>query len=319
VTVVKATLHNEEDLIRKDIREGDEVVVMRAGDVIPQVVSPITQRRTGKERKYRPPKRCPACGTPTVKPEGEVWTRCPNRKDCPGQILQALKHFTSKGAMDIEGFGEKLVYRFYEEGLVRSLPDIYGLSVERLEPLEGFQRKSAQNLVDAIERSKQQPFSRVLYALGIPGIGYVNARALASHFRSIDRLMEARAEEIEEVEGIGPILAATIEETFAEKRNRKLIEELRAAGLQMEQERAAGASELPLAGKTFVLTGTLVAMTREEATERIELLGGKVTGSVSKKTDYVVAGDNPGSKLDRARKLDRPIIDESELERVLGG
>jgi DNA ligase (NAD+) len=320
VTVVKATLHNEEDLARKDIREGDQVVVMRAGEVIPQVVSPITQRRMGKERPYRPPKKCPACGTPTVKPEGEVWTRCPNRYDCPGQILQALKHFTSKGAMDIEGYGEKLVSRFYEEGLVTSLPAIYRLTVERLESLDGFQRKSAENLVGSIERSKRQPFNRVLYALGIPGIGYVNARALASHFGSIDRLLDATAEEIEQVEGIGPVLAKTIVETLSEERNRRLVDELREAGLNFERERAAAAGEsAPLAGKTFVLTGTLDGMTREEATERIEALGGKVTGSVSRKTDYVVAGEEAGSKLERARELDRPVIDEAELERLLTG
>jgi DNA ligase (NAD+) len=316
VTVVKATLHNEEDLARKDIREGDEVVVMRAGEVIPQVVSPITQRRTGKEKRYRPPKKCPACGTPTVKPEGEVWTRCPNRYDCPGQILQALKHFTSKSAMDIEGYGEKLVYRFYDDGLVRALPDIYRLTVEQLEPLEGFQRRSAENLVSAIGRSKQQPFNRVLYALGIPGIGYVNARALAAHFGSIDALMAASAEQIEQVEGIGPILAATISETLAEPRNQRLIDELRRAGLNFAQERPAG-GELPLSGKTFVLTGTLEQMTREQATERIEELGGKVTGSVSGKTDYVVAGENPGTKLERARELGRPVVDEDELVRLL--
>ena len=318
VTVSRATLHNEEDLARKDIREGDQVVVMRAGDVIPQVVSPITQRRDGSERPYVPPAKCPACGTKTVKPEGEVWTRCPNRKDCPGQLLQALKHFTSKGAMDIEGFGEKLVQRFYEEGLVRSLPDVYRLTAERLEPLEGFQRKSAENLVNAIERSKEAPFSRVLYALGVPGIGYVNARALASHFGSIDRLTDATVEEIEAVEGIGPVLAGTIRETLDEPRNQQLIEELRGVGLNFEQERAGGDGQLPLAGKTFVLTGTLGRMTREEATARIEDLGGKVTGSVSKRTDYVVAGDNPGSKLEKAQTLERPVIDEAELERVLG-
>jgi DNA ligase (NAD+) len=317
VTVSKATLHNEEDLARKDIREGDEVVIMRAGDVIPQVVSPVTQRRTGKERPYRPPAKCPACGTKTVKPEGEVWTRCPNRFDCPGQILQALKLFTSKGAMDIEGYGEKLVYRFYNEGLVRSLPEIYALTVEQLEPLEGFQRKSAENLVNAIESSKRQPFHRVLYAIGIPGIGYVNARALAAHFGSIDALMAASREEIEAVEGIGPVLAGTIEETLAEPRNRELIDRLRASGLNLEQEGPAGTQAAPLAGKTFVLTGTLGGMSREEAKQRIEDLGGKVTGSVSRKTDYVVAGESPGTKLDRARELDRPVIDERELERVL--
>jgi DNA ligase (NAD+) len=318
VTVEKATLHNEEDLERKDIREGDQVVVMRAGDVIPQVVSPITQRRTGKEKRYRPPKKCPACGTPTVKPEGEVWTRCPNRLDCPGQALQALKHFVSKGAMDIDGYGEKLVYRFYDQGLVRALPDVYRLTTEQLEQLEGFQRTSAENLVAAIERSRQQPFHRVLYGLGIPGIGYVNARALAAHFGSIDALIAAEPEQIEEVEGIGPVLAGVIHETLAEQRNRELVDELREAGLQLEQQRAAGDGELPLTGKTFVLTGTLEGLSREQATERIEDLGGKVTGSVSGKTDFVVAGDNPGSKLDKARDLDRPVIDEAELQKLLG-
>jgi DNA ligase (NAD+) len=318
VTVVKATLHNEEDLVRKDIREGDQVVIMRAGDVIPQVVSPITQKRTGKEKKYRPPKKCPACGTPTVKPEGEVWTRCPNRYDCPGQALQALKHFTSKGAMDIEGYGEKLVIRFYGEELVRSLPDIYRLTAEQLEQLEGFQRKSAENLVAAIESSKQQPFSRVLYALGIPGIGYVNARALAAHFGSIDELIKASADDIEQVEGMGPVLAGVLSETLAEQRNRDLIKELQKAGLQFEQEARAAAGGV-LEGKTFVLTGTLEGMSREQATARIEELGGKVTGSVSKKTDYVVVGADPGSKADKARDLDRPILDEAGLEGLLGG
>ncbi|MGH2978395.1 MAG: NAD-dependent DNA ligase LigA, partial [Solirubrobacterales bacterium] len=320
VTVSKATLHNEEDIARKDIREGDQVVIMRAGDVIPQVVSPVTQRRTGKERPYVPPATCPQCGTPTVKPEGEVWTRCPNRKDCPGQILQALKHFVSRGAMDIEGYGEKLVYRFYDEGLVRALPDLYLLTVERLEELEGFQRRSAENLVASIEGSKRQPFHRVLYALGIPGIGAVNARLLADRFRSIDRLLAAAKEELEEVEGMGPILAGIVHDTLQEDRNRQLIEELRAAGLNMEEEGAGPGEDgdRPLTGKTFVLTGTLEEMTRDEATERITRLGGKVTGSVSGRTDYVVAGADPGSKIDRAQKLGRPVIDEAGLRDLLG-
>jgi len=320
VTVSRATLHNEEDLARKDIREGDEVVIMRAGDVIPQVVSPITQRRTGKERPYVPPAKCPECGTPTVKPEGEVWTRCPNRKDCPGQIVQALKHFVSRGAMDIEGYGEKLVHRFYNEGLVRALPDLYGLTVERLEELEGFQRRSAENLVASIERSRDQPFHRVLYALGIPGIGAVNARQLAAHFRSMDRLLAASKEELEEVEGMGPILAGIVQETLAEDRNRQLIEDLRAAGLNMEEAGGpAPDGDRPLEGRTFVLTGTLEAMSRDEATERITSLGGKVTGSVSGKTDYVVAGTDPGSKLDKAQELGRPVIDETGLRKLLSG
>jgi DNA ligase (NAD+) len=320
VTVSRATLHNEEDLARKDIREGDEVVIMRAGDVIPQVVSPITQRRTGKEKPYAPPAKCPECGTPTVKPEGEVWTRCPNRKDCPGQIVQALKHFVSRGAMDIEGYGEKLVIRFYELGLVRALPDLYKLTVDELEQLEGFQRRSAENLVASIERSKEQPFHRVLYALGIPGIGAVNARQLAAHFRSMDRLLAASKEELEEVEGMGPILAGIVHETLAEDRNRQLIEDLRAAGLNMEEAGGpAQDGDGPLEGKTFVLTGTLEGMSRDEAAERITALGGKVTGSVSGKTDYVVAGADPGSKLDKARDLGRPVIDESALKKLLNG
>jgi DNA ligase (NAD+) len=319
VTVGKATLHNEEDIARKDIREGDQVVIMRAGDVIPQVVSPVTQRRTGKEKKYKPPKKCPACGTPTVKPEGEVWTRCPNRLDCPGQIVQALKHFVSRAAMDIEGFGEKLVYRFFGEGLVRAMPDIYRLTVEQLEQLEGFQLRSAENLVAAIDGSRRQPFHRVLYAIGIPGIGGVNARALASHFGSIDRLMDASEEEILEVEGIGPVLAGLIRETFDEPRNQELIRGLREAGLRMEGERGSvgGAQDGPLEGRTFVLTGTLPNMSRDEATERITAAGGKVTGSVSGKTDYVVAGSDPGSKVEKALALERPVIDEAELERLL--
>jgi DNA ligase (NAD+) len=224
--------------------------------------------------------------------------------------------------MDIEGFGEKLVYRFYDKGLVRSLPDVYALTIERLEPLEGFQRKSAENLAGAIERSKEQPFNRVLYALGIPGIGYVNARALAAHFGSIDALLRATMEEIESVEGIGPVLAGIIRETLDEPRNQQLIADLRAIGLNFEQAKqgsAAADGELPLAGKTFVLTGTLEGMSREEATSRIEGLGGKVTGSVSRKTDYVVAGDNPGTKLEKAQEFERPVIDEAELERVLAG
>jgi DNA ligase (NAD+) len=320
VTVSRATLHNEEDLARKDIREGDEVVIMRAGDVIPQVVSPITQRRTGKEKPYAPPAKCPECGTPTVKPEGEVWTRCPNRKDCPGQIVQALKHFVSRGAMDIEGYGEKLVIRFYELGLVRALPDLYKLTVDELEQLEGFQRRSAENLVASIERSKEQPFHRVLYALGIPGIGAVNARQLAAHFRSMDRLLAASKEDLEEVEGMGPILAGIVHETLAEDRNRQLIEDLRAAGLNMEEAGGpAQDGDGPLEGKTFVLTGTLEGMSREEATERITAQGGKVTGSVSGKTDYVVAGADPGSKIDKAEKLGRPVIDEAELQKLLSG
>ncbi len=258
VTVKLATLHNEEDLRRKDVRDGDEVIVMRAGDVIPQVVSPTAKAQKAQEARQppEPPAKCPSCGTPTVKPEDGVWTICPNRASCPGQLFQAVKHFV--GAMDIDGLGEENVRRFLERGLIGSVADIYELDEDGSTALEGFGEISARNLVAAIEASREQPFFRVLYGLGIPGIGYVNARALAQHFRDMDALLEADAEQIEEVPGIGPILARTIAQTLAEERTRELIERLRGHGLQMEEEGPPpGAAEGPLAGKTLVLTGTL--------------------------------------------------------------
>ncbi len=312
VVVRQATLHNEEDLERKDVREGDEVVITRAGDVIPQVISPVLQKRKPGAQRPRPPEHCPACGTKTIKIEDEVWTRCPNREDCPGQVVQSLKHFASKGAMDIEGLGDKLIERFYEEKIIRSLSDIYDLTVERLEPLEGFQKKSAENLINAIEKSRLRPFPRVLFAIGIHGVGAINARSLADAFDSMDALMEADVEKIERVDGIGPVLSGTIDKTLNEKRNHDLIEKLRVAGLRMSQETTVP-REGRLSGKTLVLTGTLESMDREEAKERIEDLGGKVSASVSKKTDYVVAGEDPGSKLDKAREMGVEIINEQEF------
>jgi DNA ligase (NAD+) len=318
VTVKLATLHNEEDLRRKDVREGDEVIVMRAGDVIPQVVSPTAraQRSDSRGPLPKPPAECPSCGTPTVKPEEGVWTMCPNRASCPGQLFQAVKHFVSKGAMDIEGLGEENARRFLAEGLIRNVADIYELDAERLAGLEGFAEISARNLIEAIDASRERPFHRVLFALGIPGIGYVNARALAAHFRSIDALMAASAEQIEETPGIGPVLARTIAQTLAEERTRDLIERLRSHGLRMEEEGAAE-PEGPLTGKTFVLTGTLPSISREQATERIEAAGGKVTGSVSGKTDYLVTGADPGSKLAKAKELGTTVIDEDGLLELL--
>lgn len=319
VIVKQATLHNEEDLAKKDVREGDEVVVMRAGDVIPQVVAPVTQKRSKKGlKKPTPPAVCPACATKTFKPRGEVWTRCPNRESCPGQILQALKHFVSKPSMDIDGLGEKLIERFYGLGMLRGISDIYGLKANRLQELEGFQEKSAENLIAAIEASKQQPFHRVLYAIGIHGIGAVNARALADAFGSIDALTRTAPEEIANVEGIGPVLSQTIASMLAEPRNQQLIEKLRAAGLKMAQDRptrGVGA----LSGKTFVLTGTLTNLTREQARERIEARGGKVAGSVSGQTDYVVVGADSGSKYEKAKAQGVKTIDERELLELLDG
>jgi DNA ligase (NAD+) len=318
VTVSQATLHNEEDLARKDVREGDEVVITRAGDVIPQVISPLVQKRKGRRlRKTRPPKECPACGTPTVKPEGSVFTICPNRRGCPGQTFQLMKHFV--GVMDIEGFGEKLAYRFLDAGLVADQADVYDLTAERLMELEGFGETSARNLIAAIEESKKMPFSMVLFAIGLPGIGYVTAQALAEHFGTMDALMAADAEAIEAVEGVGPITAAQIQEELAEEPTQRLVERLRERGLRFEldesERRVEGGA---LGGKTFVLTGTLPNLTRDEASAMIKAAGGKIVGSVSKKTDYVVAGDSPGSKLTKAQELGTEILDEDGLRELVG-
>ncbi len=293
---------------------------MRAGDVIPQVVSPLTQKRRKGARKPKPPKRCPACGTETVKPEDSVFTICPNRAGCPGQSFQHVKHFVSKGAMDIDGLGEKQARRFLEEGLIADVGDVYDLDEERLTGLEGFGEVSARNLVAAIAASRERPFQRVLYALGLPGVGYVTAEALAMHFGSIAELQRADPERIEEVEGVGPIMAVQIAESLADERTAELIGKLGEKGLRLELDsselRMAGG---PLEGRTLVLTGTLDDLTREEAAALIKSAGGKVVNSVSKKTDYVVAGDNPGSKLAKAEKLGTEILDEAGLRALLAG
>jgi DNA ligase (NAD+) len=319
VTVSTATLHNEEDLARKDVRVGDEVIITRAGDVIPQVVAPLIQRRKGKRlRRAKPPKRCPICGTPTIKPEG-VWTICPNRTGCPGQVFQHVKHFVQRGAMDIDGLGEKQAKRFLDDGLIADASGIYELTAEQLAGLEGFGEVSAAKLLGAIEDSKRTPFARVLFALGLDGVGSVTAEALARHFGSIDELLGAGEERIEEVDGVGPILAELIVEQLADERTLALIADLRRQGLRFEldaAERRAG--EGPLQDKTFVLTGTLPELSREQAIGLIKAAGGKVTGSVSKKTDYVVAGDSPGSKLAKAEKLGVEIIDEAALRDLVG-
>ena len=317
VTVSTATLHNEEDLARKDAREGDEVVVTRAGDVIPQVIAPLIQRREGKRlRKAKPPAKCPSCGTPTVKPADGVWTVCPNRRGCPGQNFQLVKHF--RGAMEIEGLGEKNVWRFLDEELITDPASIYDLTAERIAELEGFGEISARNLLKEIEDSKEQPFPRVLYALGLEGVGYVTGEALAEHFGSIDALSSADAEEIEKVEGVGPIMAEQIREELADEATQELIKRLRERGLRFElseEERKAEGGALE--DKTFVLTGTLPTLSRDEATKMLRRAGGKVTGSVSKKTDYLVAGDSPGSKLATAQELGTEIIDEDGLRALL--
>jgi DNA ligase (NAD+) len=322
VTVTTATLHNEEDLARKDVRNGDEVVVMRAGDVIPQVVSPKLPRKNKSARKPRPPRKCPACGAETVKPEGAVFTICPNRAGCPGQSFQHVKHFVSKGAMDIDGLGEELASSLLKEGMIEDVADIYELReddlVGRKVGKKSFKEKSARSLVEAIDGSKRRPFKRVLYALGLPGVGYVTAEALADHFGSIDALHEADPEAIEEVEGVGPIMAVQIAESLADELTWGLVEKLKEKGLRLEadesERRPVGG---PLEGKTVVLTGTLPELTREEAATLVKSAGGKVVNSVSKKTDFVVAGESPGSKLAKAESFGTEILDEAALLALL--
>lgn len=319
VTVKQATLHNEEDLARKDVRPGDEVIVLRAGDVIPQVVSPAphTAERTDRAEPPRPPERCPVCDTPTVKPEGAVFTRCPNRA-CPGRQWQLLAHFVSGGAMDIDGLGEKQVSLFMDKGLVRNAAGFYRLTEERIAALEGFGEVSAANLVRSIQRSKERPFARVLFALGIEGVGGVTGRSLAAQFRSIDALLDASPERIAETPGIGPIVAQLIHDQLQEPELRRLVDELREVGLQLAQAGPAP-GEGPLKDLTFVITGTLPDLTREQAQERIMAAGGKVTSSVSKKTSYLVAGESPGSKLEKAERLGVPVLDEPGLLALLAG
>lgn len=318
VTVKLATLHNEEDLARKDLRVGDDVIVLRAGDVIPQVLSPAPHavERAGRADPPRPPARCPSCGTPTVKPEGAVFTKCPNIA-CPGRQWQLLKHFASQGAMDIEGLGEKQVAQLMDAGLVRTAADFYTLTVEQLVALERFGETSARRLVDAIAASRARPFARVLYAIGLEEVGFVTGRSLAQRFRTIDALLAASADDLAQTPGVGPIMAQRIHAQLADDGVRALIAALREQGLRLEEEGPAP-GEGPLADRTFVLTGTLPDLTREEATERIAAAGGRVTSSVSKKTDYVVAGEAPGSKLAKAQRLGVAVIDEARLRELLG-
>jgi DNA ligase (NAD+) len=318
VTVKLATLHNEEDLARKDLRPGDDVIVLRAGDVIPQVVSPAPHavERADRQPPPQPPANCPSCGTPTVKDAG-VFTRCPNLV-CPGRQWQLLTHFVSQGAMDIEGLGEEKVTVLMDQGMVHTAADFYRLDPERLLALDRFGETSVQRLLAAVERSKEQPFGRVLFALGLEGVGSVTGRNLAQRFRSIDALMAASAEEIQQTPGIGPIVATLIHDQLQAGAMRELIADLRQVGLQFELE-GPPPGEGPLSGRTLVITGTLPDLTREQATERILAAGGRVTSSVSKKTDYVVAGDSPGSKLERAERLGVAVLDETGLLALLDG
>ena len=317
VTVSNATLHNMDDLQRKDVRIGDTVVVRRAGDVIPEIVKVVLERRPAKARVVTLPQHCPICGAEVERNEGEAVARCVGGLFCPAQLKESIRHFASRRAMDIEGFGPKLVDQLIDLGLVKTPADLYRLNVEQLAELEHMGEKSADNLVAALEKSKATTYQRFLYALGIAEVGEATALALANDFGSLEELLAADDERLQEVPDIGPVVAANIRAFFHEKHNVKVIEELRAAGVHWPSTKRAAKSDLPLTGKTFVITGTLASMTRDEAKARLQALGAKVVGSVSRKTSYVIMGDSPGTKAQRARDLDVPILQETGLLALL--
>jgi DNA ligase (NAD+) len=316
VTISRATLHNEEDINRKDIRVGDDVIVQRAGDVIPQIVGPAGPHRSGT-KPFKMPKKCPLCGTNVVKPEGEAMHRCPNRA-CPSRGLETLNNWVMAAA-DIDGVGEQTVWRLWNLGLVRSLPELYRLTAEQLLELVGFGDISATNSIAAIQASKGIPFSRVLFGLNIPDVGWVTAQTLARHFGTVDALMNATQEELVEAEGIGPERAEAIAEWFRDADNRRLVEELRELGLRFELGEEDKPVEGPLTGHTYVITGTLEGFSREEAAAALEALGAKVGNSVSSKTTGLIVGEEPGrSKLTKAQKVDVPLLTEQDLLKLLG-
>jgi DNA ligase (NAD+) len=314
VTVSRATLHNMDEVERLGIKEGDTVLIQRAGEVIPQVLKVVKQAEDG--RKFVMPEKCPVCGEDIRRAEGEVAYRCVNAA-CPARLKESLLHFASRRAMNIDGLGDALVDQLVDKGMVHDVADLYKLTHQQLADLERMGKKSAQNLVDEIERSKQAELARVIYALGIRFVGERTGQLLANHFGSLDKLAHATAEELVQAEEVGPRVAEAIQEFFQEKRNQEVIEELRQAGLQFQQEQTRPADG-KLAGKQFVLTGTLPTYSRDQAKEMIEERGGRVVGSVSKKTDYVVAGADPGSKLQKAHALGITVLDEAGLRNLLG-
>jgi DNA ligase (NAD+) len=319
VTISSAALHNEEDIHRKDIRIGDWVVVQRAGEVIPEIVEPIASRRTGKERIFHMPDRCPVCGSEVIKPEGEAMHRCTNAA-CPSQTLEKIKHFVSRGAMDIDGVGEKLCQALFEAGLIKDSGDLYFLTKEQLLRMERMAEKSASKVLSSIEKSKDRPLARVIFALGILHVGDQYADLLAEQFHSIDELAEASQEELSAIPSIGPKIAEGIVVFFQQKGNRQIIEKLRKAGVRLEREKVKEVSseELPLAGMEFVLTGKLESFPRSEAEAKIKALGGKAGSDVTRKTSYVVVGVEPGSKLAKAQKLGTKTLSEAEFLKLLG-
>jgi DNA ligase (NAD+) len=320
VTVQSATLHNQDEVARKDVRPGDTVIVRRAGDVIPEVAGPVLAKRPKNSKPWKMPRKCRFCGSEIVRQEGEAVAYCTGALICPSQRRERLAHFAARGRMDIEGLGYETIELFVEHGWVKDPADFYFLPYDEIAKLEGFGPKRVENLRRNIEASKDRPLANLLTALGIRNVGGTTARVLARHFRSVDALAAASPEEIAQIHGIGDVVGRSVREFFDQPGNRKVIEKLRKAGVKMAEEHGAAlAREGPLTGKTFVLTGTLPNLTREQATEMIEDAGGKVTSSVSKKTSYVVVGADPGSKYDKAVELGVPIVGEDELRALVAG
>jgi DNA ligase (NAD+) len=316
VTVSNASLHNQDEIDRKDVRPGDTVVIQRAGDVIPQVVQVVPGKRKKGARRWKLPKRCPVCSAETVRLEGEAVTRCPNL-DCPAQLKNNLRHLASRGALDVEGMGEKLVEQLVEKGLVKRLSDLFDLGREIFLELERMGEKSADNLVAGLEKARATTLPRFLIALGIQDVGEGVAELLARHFGDLDPILAAQQEELEAIEGIGPTIAESVVRFFADQRNAAEVARLRELGVRWEKTEPRPSGQGKLSGKTFVLTGTLTGTTRAAAKGRIQDAGGKVTSSVSKKTDYVVAGADPGSKLAKAQELKVEVLDEAGLAALL--
>lgn len=314
-TVSKATLHNEADIQRKDIREGDIVIVQRAGDVIPQVIGPVLARRTGSEKPYKLPERCPVCGTRIERPEGEAISYCPNTT-CPAQIFRLLTHFVSRPALDIDGVGESLAEALLRRGLVHTPPDLYDLTAERLLTLDRMGKKSAENILRALEASKKRSLDRLIFALGIRHVGSETARMLAEHFGSLENLEKAELDELVAIEGLGPIVAASVYESLRAPKMQEMLRHLERAGVNTRSERGARRSQ-PLAGQQYVLTGSLSRLTRGQAEQRLKQLGASVGSAVTKKTVGLIAGEDPGSKLDRARQLGTPVFGEEEFLHLL--
>jgi len=317
VTVTHATLHNQDEVERKDVRIGDTVVVRRAGDVIPEVVAVIKEKRPHGTRKWHMPKKCPVCDSEVIREPEEAAHRCMGGLVCSAQRMGALLHFASRHAMDIEGLGDKLVQQLVDKGMVKTAADLYRLKKDELAGLERMAEKSAQNLLDQIEKSKDTTLARFLHALGIPQVGEATAQLLADHFGSLDDILDAKRETLEQIHGVGPNMAEDIYEFFHEKHNRDVIRALVKAGIHWPKPTRTKKSSV-LAGKTFVLTGGLSTLTRDEAKRQLQELGAKVSGSVSKKTDYVIVGEEPGSKADKARELGVAMLDEKEFLKLIG-